>query len=87
MVDEGGLAVAWHESGTVKSILGCGERPCEFRDKLAFYSTSFPILLNCCATMIPQMQLLHNRKASQYSSIRSKKVSSIKAVCYYLTPS
>jgi hypothetical protein len=50
MVDEGGLAVAWHESGTVRSILGCGERPCEFRDKI--YRTSFRILLNCCATML-----------------------------------
>lgn len=41
MVDEGGLAVAWHESGTVKSILGCGERPCEFRDKLGIYERAF----------------------------------------------
>ena len=57
MVDEGGLVVAWHESGMVKSILGCGERPCEFRDKLGIYRTSFPSFELLCYNAIPQMQL------------------------------
>ena len=52
MVDEGGLVVAWQKSGTVKSILGCGERPCQHLQKEL--SNSFELL---CYNTILQMQL------------------------------
>ena len=44
MVDEGALAVAWQESGTVN-------RPCQLHDKLAFIERTFEFL-SCYATML-----------------------------------